>query len=109
MEFIPAERDRGKKECESDIAKGRLQFYWQTRGAWGDYLTTQMEERFGVQVIHTSDMTTAAQMSYQQGYNERLSEYINSTFGDKSMENTLAEVAAFREQRYREHFGDGNP
>lgn len=107
MENVPPERerDRGRSECESYIAKGQLRFYWQTRGAWGDYLTTQMDERFGVEVIHTSDMTTAAKVLFENGYNERMSEHINSTFGDESIKQVLADVEAFRERQYREHFG----
>jgi hypothetical protein len=103
MEIVTAERDRGRAECECDIAKGRRQFYCQTRGAWGEYMTTLMDERFGVRVIPTSDITNASQISFQAGYNERLAEHINSMFGDASIETALADVDAFRQRRYREY------
>jgi hypothetical protein len=104
MKIVAAERNRGRAECESDIAKGRLQFYCQIRGAWGEYMTTLMDERFGVSVIPTSDITNAAEISFQVGYNERLAEHINSTFGDTSIETAMADVDAFRQRRYREYF-----
>ena len=71
-------------------------------------MTALMNERFAIQVIHTSDMITAAQMSFENGYNERMSEHINATFGDESIETALEDVKAFRERQYREKFGGEN-
>jgi hypothetical protein len=108
MEVVAAEWDRGRAECESDIGNGRLRFYWQTRGAWGEYMTNLMAERFRLQVIHTGDITNAAESSFHTGYNERMLEHINSIFGVGSLELALADVEAFRLRRYHEHFGSGN-
>lgn len=104
MEIVASERNRGRAECETDIASGCLQFYCQTRGRWGEYMTVLMNERFGVQVIHTSDVTNAAQISFRAGYNERIAEHIDSTFGDGSVEKALGDVKSFRKRLYREYF-----
>jgi len=105
MQMNATERERGRNECESDIQRGQLNFYWQTRGSWGEYLTTQMSKRFNVHVIHTSDMTTEAQIEFESGYNSRAKEHINSLFGDGCVQALFADVEAYRELQYRAHFG----
>ncbi|MCA9218506.1 MAG: hypothetical protein KDB27_35800 [Planctomycetales bacterium] len=103
MEIVPSEQDRGRAECEADIAIGRLRLFYQTRGAWGDYMANLLNERFDIMVVHTSDMTTAAESSFQAGYNQRMAEYVNATYGASSFESAMEDVETFRMQRYQEY------
>ena len=104
MEIVPSERTRGRAECECDIAIGRLRLFWQARGFWGDYMTNLMNDRFGIEVVHSSDITTTAQYSFQTGYNRRLSEHVNEAHGDGSFESALTDVETFRKRQYQEYF-----
>ena len=101
MENRLTDHDRGRAQCETDIEAGLLQFFWQTRGVWGEQMTSMLHERFGVRVIHAGDLTTEAQSSFRRGYNERLSEYLNDKYGDGSLQQALADIEEFRERRYR--------
>ena len=107
MEKIQSEIDRGRAQCERDICDGVLQLFVQTRGAWGEFLTKLMLDRFGVSVVHTSDITTAAQSSFRMGYNTKTSEHIDSIHGGGSTAKAFAEMDAFRMERYRQHFPNG--
>ena len=103
MKIIPAERARGRTQCESDISEGRLQLFWQIRSSWGQFMASLFEERFEIHVIPVSDITNDKQCSFRGGYNERISEHIDSLFGSGSMDAALAEVDAYRQLRYREY------
>ena len=66
--------------------------------------TLALSERFNVHVIHTSDMTTEAQIEFESGYNNRAKEHINSVSGDQCLldpskmpdNNMIGIVAGFR-------------
>jgi hypothetical protein len=105
MELIEHEYERGCKDGAVDIANGSPTLFWQTRGVWGDFLTQRMAEQFGICVEHTSDLTTAAQISYRAGYNEAVKSQVEKQFGNGSFQAVLTEVERFREELYRQHFG----
>ena len=83
---------------------GLLQMFYQTRSSWGEFLTKLFYERFDVTVVHVSDMTTAAQMSFHSGYNARIKEHIDSIHSPGSVAKAFAEVQEFRRERYRQRF-----
>ena len=103
MEINPAEKHRGRCECESDIENGMLQFFYQTRGKWGEYMTETMQKRFNIAVVHTSCFTTVDLRSYRLGYNERMTEYIDEKHGPKTMEKTMDEIHTYRKKIYDEY------
>ena len=67
-------------------------------------MTNLMNDRFGIEVVHTSDITTTAQYSFQIGYNQRQSEHVIETHGDGSFELVLTDVETFRKRQYQEYF-----
>ena len=101
------EIERGREQCKQDIALGQFQLYYQTRGAWGEFLVKLMKTRFNVTVVHTSDMTTVSQMSFQKGYNQIIMEHIDHTYGTGSSANALREMKEFRTEHYRQHSNRG--
>ena len=72
MDELEIENERGFADCEADIERNSVRFFWQTRSAWGDYMTELFAMRFAVAVTHVSDITTTAQSSYRGGYNSCL-------------------------------------
>lgn len=108
MEMNPIEYELGKTESKRDIAQGQAQLYWGTRGAWGEYLTKLMAERFMVTVIHAGDIVTTQQTSYQNGYNAETAEYIDQVFGEGAYQRTLDEVWRYRTELYTRYFDSIN-
>lgn len=102
MELNPAEKQRGKLECENDIANGTFHFFWQTRGKWGEFMTEILLERFNVVIVHTSCFTTSDIHSYRRGYNDRMTEYVDAKFGPDSMKNAMDEIQTYRKKIYDE-------
>jgi hypothetical protein len=98
VELNASEHRRGFNQAMVDIGSGDLVLYWQTRGAWGDLITSLMADRFGVVVRHTSDIATHEQISFWAGYNEAIALHINQQFGQGAYEAVLAEVERYREQ-----------
>ena len=99
------EYDRGENESLGDIAAGSPKLYWQTRSSWGELLSTLMADRFNVEVIHTSDMTTSAEMDYENGYNAVTTRHIDLTFGVGSFQCVLDEVEDYRKLHYLRRLG----
>ena len=58
-------------------------------------MTELFADRFGVTVIHTSDMTTASQISYENGYNDQLKKHIDATHGVGAYADAMKEVKSF--------------
>jgi hypothetical protein len=111
METIREEYDRGKAASAGDIALGSPRLYWQTRGAWGEFLTRLMAERFSVAVEHISDITTKAERSFRSGYNDATAAYIDENHGTGSYLAAIKAVDQFRQEYYRRYFeskGAGN-
>lgn len=108
MDLSKPDFERGVVECETDIEHNSVRLFWQTRSAWGDYMTEMFASRFGVSVSHTSDMTTVSQSSFQAGYNGRTKRYIDDKFGAGMFQGALDDVESFRMKRYREHFPDSS-
>ena len=102
MKIVQSEFDRGALASKSDIAAGRPRLYWQTRGRWGEYLTQLMAERFGVVVEHTSDLTNAAKLSFEAGYNQTTRLHIDGQFGHGQYDAAVQEVNQFRMDYYRQ-------
>jgi hypothetical protein len=100
---VEVEYERGKQAGAAEIASGRPQFYWQTRGFWGELLTKLMADRFSVVVRHTSDITSYAEASFRSGYNSTIAEWVNQKFGEGSFESVLSEVERYREQQARDY------
>jgi hypothetical protein len=109
MEHIPEDFDRGQRDSVADIATGTPKLYWQTRGRWGEFLTQLMVERFGVAVKHTSDITTAAEVSYRRGYNDATRSHIDQTYGQGAYDAAMEEVDRFRMAHYKAQLGDKSP
>jgi hypothetical protein len=92
---------RGVNEAEADITAGAMRYFFQTRGAWGQKFSELMRERFGVQVVHISDMTSDPETSYQQGYNTTITSFLDRVFGTGAYDRTWAEIQAYRQESYR--------
>jgi hypothetical protein len=93
-----SEHQRGIDEAQNDIAAESCRLFFQTRGRWGELLTTLMRNRFQVEVIHTSDITSDGQRSYQEGYNSTVTMHLDSKFGQGSFDRTWEEVQEYRKQ-----------
>jgi hypothetical protein len=101
MNTIREDYDNGKLQSEADIAQDSPRLYWGTRGAWGEFFTQLMAERFSVVVEHISDITTTAQSSYHSGYNSVTEAYIDEKYGAGSFQAAIDEVEQFRLEYYR--------
>jgi hypothetical protein len=108
IELIQAEYDRGRADACKDVADGTRKMYVQTRGAWGRFLFELMRDRYGIFVEHVSDITSAAKLSYEGGYNSITHEYVENMDGVGTMDRIHAEVDAFRAEHYRKYF-EANP
>ena len=98
--------DLGVTQCEEDFADNVYRLYWQTRSSWGEYMTEIFAERFGVEVVHISDLTTTAQSSFRTGYNSRIKQRVDEQFGIGAFDAAMEDVETFRAERYRQHFPD---
>jgi hypothetical protein len=103
-ELIAEEYERGKKQSESDIAGGAPRLFWQTRGAWGNYMTQLFADRFHVTVEHISDITSMPEISFRTGYNSITKAHIDEHFGPASYQTAMSEVDRFRKEYYRHYF-----
>jgi hypothetical protein len=101
FEPVPEHYELGRRQCADDIAIGRVRLFFQTRGRWGEFLTQRMADRFGVEVEHSSDMVTEAELSFQAGYNDATQAHIERTFGPGSYREVLDETDRFRTEQYR--------
>ena len=97
MDSVPEKFAHGKQRSADDISRGCAKLFWQTRGAWGRYLTQLMWDRFSVNVEHTSDLTTDAESSYWEDYNGVTIAHIDEKFGPGTFQGALDEVAQYRE------------
>jgi hypothetical protein len=98
--LIKAEFQRGENDARADIGARAMRYFFQTRGAWGEKFTELMRERFGVHVVHISDMTCDANQSYQQGYNSTIESHLDQAFGKGAFDRTWAEIEAYRQENY---------
>lgn len=107
MKLSQIDFERGVATCEEDVGQGVFRLYWQTRAAWGEYMTTIFKERFGIQVVHTSDITNTAKISFHAGYNGQAKQLIDKKFGSGEFDRAMNDVKSFRMERYRKHFPNG--
>jgi hypothetical protein len=91
---------RGATDAQADIAAKACRLFWQTRGAWGE-LFTLMHRRFGVKVVHTSDLTSTPELSYHQGYNDTIKFHLEHEFGANSFDCAWNEVREYRVESYK--------
>ena len=89
------EFQRGVRDAQADIAAGAGRLFFQTRGAWGELFTELMRKRFCIQVVHVSDMTWEAKVSYEDGYNGTIKAHLKATFGAGAFDRTWKEVDDF--------------
>jgi hypothetical protein len=109
IELIQSEYDRGRMDAQKDAAQRARKIFVQTRGAWGRFLCDLMRDRYDIFVEHASDMTTAARLSYERGYNSVNFEYIDERHGAGTTERIWAEVDAFRAEHYSKYFSENPP
>ena len=96
--------ENGVNDAQADIAAGRRRLFWQTRGSWGDLFVVRMQERFSSQVIHVSDMVSADELAYQDGYNCTIKSNIDLIFGSGSFDRTWDEIQRYRQETYQRRF-----
>jgi hypothetical protein len=99
------EFQRGVREAQADIANGTRRIFWQTRSFWGERFTNLMRDRFNVEVVHISDMTSERQRSYESGYNKTVESHVDAMFGAGAFVGTWNEVQEYRQETYRRHLG----
>jgi hypothetical protein len=92
--------ENGRAEALADIQAGRGRLFWGARGDWGRFLAAAMQDRFQVELVWISDMTSDKQTSFQRGYNAEIKAYVDQTFGDGSFDGVLEEVRQFRNRLY---------
>lgn len=68
-----------------------------------------MRDRYDIFVEHVSDITTAAKLTYERGYNSISFEYIDGLDGAGTTERIWAEVDSFRAEHYRKYFEENPP
>ncbi len=78
--------------------------YAELRGAWGRFYFDLMQDRYGVFVEHVSDITSEGKLSYEQGYNSVVREYVESIDGPGALSRVWDEVTAFRTAHYKKAF-----
>jgi hypothetical protein len=107
------EFQRGVIEAQKDISAGAPRLFCQTRGAWGEKYTELMRDRFGVEVVHVSDMTWESKQSYEQGYNKTIESHVDEVFGSGTFDAAWAEIQEFRLEYHRRWLasqdGSGTP
>lgn len=94
----------GCDDASSDIAAGKLRYYFGTRGGWGEFCHALMQSRFGVLVESTSCFVTADLLAYREGYNSTIATYIDRVFGSGAFQSALDEVWKFRKEQYDAYF-----
>ena len=92
---------RGVTDAQADITAKACRLFWGTRGRWGELFTELMQRRFGVQVVHISDITSTGEWSYQRGYNETIKSHVDSEFGAGSFERAWNEIREYRQETAR--------
>ncbi len=102
------EFERGASDGLADIDAGRCRFFFQTRGEWGRLFVQLMRDRFSVDVVHISDITSDRQHSYECGYNNAIEGHLDRKFGAGQFDRTWQEVQEFRQETYRRAFGPPN-
>ena len=98
---LDREFQRGVDEATADVAAGQCRFFFQTRGSWGQFFTDLMRERFGVQVVHTSDITNSYEIAYERGYNNTVEAHLDHAFGAGAYRKAWKEVQEYRRESYR--------
>jgi hypothetical protein len=68
-----------------------------------------MRDRYETFVEHVSDITTAAPLSYERGYNSVHFQFIDKRDGDGPTKRIWNEVDAFRAESYRKYFEENQP
>jgi hypothetical protein len=97
-----ARYELGIADALADISANRCRLFWQTRGTWAAFFTSLMAERFGIRVVHVSDLTIESQRSFESGYNSTIEAHVNGIHGVEAFELALREVHEYRAMIYRQ-------
>ena len=101
-----AEYQRGVREAESDIANDACRLFIQTRGSRGRRLTDIMRDGYAVEVVHISDVTWDARLSFEEGYNSTIIAHLDTLYGAGTWDRIWAENQAFRREVYQKYLSD---
>ena len=102
MERNDAAFTQGGDAARADITAGRLEYRWTGHaGHWGHYIVTQLHERFGVTVDEGFGicMTSASEVSFNDGYNGVLEAEIDRQFGYGAFQSVIIEAKSQSEER----------
>jgi hypothetical protein len=99
--------ERGSADARQEIEAGKPRLFWQTRGAWGTFLTNLFRERYGVHVDHTDCFAWPGLNEYRDGYNAEVVAYLDRKHGAGTFERALAEVEEFRRKSYLKQKDNG--
>lgn len=98
------EREKGAAAARKAIAEGRLTYFSgaPSKARWGIDLADTLQNRFNVEVVFVSDMTTEGQNAFRSAFNSTIEEHIEQIFGKGSLASALAEVQERRLKSYEE-------
>jgi len=95
------EFEKGHAAAKKDIAEQRLRLFSgaPSEAPWGRYLAETMRERFAVEVLFTSCLTTAAKTAFEDGYNAEVIGHIDRAFGPGAYTLAREEVQRWRKAK----------
>lgn len=103
--------EQGRAEAQRDLAEQRLRLFSgaPSEAPWGQYLAETMRQRFAVEVVFTSCLTTAEKRAFVDAYNAEVIAHIDRVFGAGAYARAQADVQRWRTARYDEWPAAGRP
>jgi hypothetical protein len=95
---------RGVREAHEDITKDTCRLFLGTRSFWGRRITDIMRDGFGVEVVHSSDITWEEKWSFEHGYNSIIFAYLDATYGTGTWDRIWEENQAYRLEVYQKYW-----
>ena len=96
--------EQGRAEAQLDLAEQRLRLFSSapSKAPGGQHLGDTMRQRFAVEVVFTSCLTTAEKRAFEDAYNAEVIAHIDRVFGAGAYSLAQADVQRWRTARYDE-------
>ena len=103
--------EKGRAAASMDIAGKRLRLFSgaPSEAPWGLYLAETMRQRFAVELVFTSCLTTAEKRAFEDGYNAEVICHIDSAFGAGAYSLAREDVQRWRKAKYDEALAANRP
>jgi len=103
--------EKGRAAARQDIAGKRLRLFSgaPSEAPWGLYLAETLRQRFSIEVVFTSCLTTAEKRAFEDGYNAEVITHIDRAFGSGAYSLACEEVQRWRKARSDEWLAVDRP